>query len=341
METKLIIFERLRGRGVALGVGVLAVVVLVVAAGWYGVRVYRANMAHLTALEASVGDLVSKVDSLQSENDAAQGQIKQLTDGYMKLSNTPREVVQREVVQARSQSDQLSDAVSRIAPTVVSIVVTKAMPHLDVVYVNPFGDDPRFKDFNIRVPTYREHGTTQQKIGAGTGFLITSDGFVLTNYHVVADTGATYTALLSDGRQLPATVRYRDAAYDVAVIKIDGTTFPAAPLGNSSTLKLGQSVFAVGNALGEYNNTVSVGIISGLNRTVSAYDDFGRPETLSGIIQTDAAINPGNSGGPLVSIDGTVVGMNVAKVVGSDNIAFAIPINNIRDIVSSAVGTSL
>ena len=101
-------------------------------------------------------------------------------------------------------------------------------------------------------------------------------------------------------------------------------------MGDSGTLRLGQSLFAIGNALGEYNNSVSVGIVSGLNRELNAGG-----VTYKNIIQTDAAINPGNSGGPLVSLDGKVIGINVARIIGSDNIGFAIPINIAKDILKS------
>lgn len=174
-------------------------------------------------------------------------------------------------------------------------------------------------------------------MGAGTGFLITANGYILTNRHVVEDTTAKYTVLLSDGSQKSATVVYRDQKQDVAVIKIAGSGYQKVDLGDSAKLKLGQSVFAVGNALGEYSNSVSVGIVSGLDRTITASSQSGS-EKLTGVIQTDAAINPGNSGGPLVDLSGKVIGINVATVLGSENISFSIPINIIKTAVQSVVG---
>ncbi|MCR4311207.1 MAG: trypsin-like peptidase domain-containing protein, partial [Candidatus Taylorbacteria bacterium] len=120
--------------------------------------------------------------------------------------------------------------------------------------------------------------------------------------------------------------------------KIEGTGYKKVALGNSDDIKLGETVIAVGNALGEYSNSVSVGIISGLNRTLEAQDSTGKVETLTGVFQTDAAINPGNSGGPLVNMKGEAVGINVATVVGSSNISFSIPLNKIRGILKKELG---
>ena len=211
------------------------------------------------------------------------------------------------------------------------------MPQLQISYENPFGDDPFFKDFDIRVPVYRQNGTTKQKVGAGSGFLVSQNGYILTNKHVVTDDAASYTVLLSTGKQIAARVVYKDSDDDLAIIKIEGQNYPTVDLGDSSQLKLGQSVVAIGNALGEYNNSVSVGIISGLNRTITAGDSRGRAEQLTGVIQTDAAINPGNSGGPLIALSGKVIGINVATVMGSNSISFSIPINEIKDVIKDVV----
>jgi len=241
----------------------------------------------------------------------------------------------------KTQDELLTAAVSKASPTVVSVVISKDVPQLEVVYRNPFGDDPFFEDVNIRVPTYRQKGTKKEKVGAGTGFIITSDGYIATNKHVVADEKADYMVLLSDGSQKKAKVYYRDPSNDVAIIKIDGTKYTAIPLGNSDNIKLGQTVIAIGNALGEYNNSVSVGIISGVNRSIAASTGTGTREELKHVIQTDAAINPGNSGGPLIDLEGNVVGVNVATVLGSQNIGFSIPINTIRDSAGLALGRKL
>ena len=267
---------------------------------------------------------------------AAQGeQVQKLTGESSRAALSIKELQNRKDVREKSQDELLTDTVAKIAPSVVSIVVSKDVPRLAVEYVNPFGDDPFFKDFNFRVPVYRQRGTERQKVGAGTGFIISRDGYILTNRHVVADSSATYIALLSDGRQLAGRVIFRDPENDLALVKIDGV-FAAAPLGDSRALKLGQTVIAIGNALGEYNNSVSVGIISGLDRTLEAND--GRQVVrLAGVLQTDAAINPGNSGGPLITLTGEVIGVNVATVIGSSNISFSIPVNTAKGLVNSYI----
>ncbi len=282
------------------------------------------NEQRLDLLETEVIKLSKLVETIAGESSTSTAAVKD-------------ETIRREVIREKSQEELLTAAVAKISPAVVSIVVTKDVPKLEIVYVNPFGDDPFFKDFNIRVPQYQQKGTEIQKIGAATGFLISQFGYILTNKHVVEDTQAKYTVLLADGSQKEAQIIYRDSAQDIAVIKIAGGNYKVAELGNSDTLKLGQSVFAIGNALGEYSNTVSVGIISGLNRNIEAVSSSGAVEKLSGVIQTDAAINPGNSGGPLVNLSGEVVGVNVAMVSGSQNVGFSLSINAMKNVISSVI----
>ena len=275
-------------------------------------------------------------DALVERSKSAQQQIDGLLTTVATLQNKTLDAVKQEISQQRSQDEILTDAVAKITPDVVSIVITKDVPKLEIVYVNPFGDDPFFNDVNVRVPRYIQKGTEEKKVGAGTGFLISANGYIATNRHVVDDPEAKYTVLLSDGTQKPATITYVDDKIDFAIIKVEGSNYQHVTLGDSGSIKLGQAVFAVGNALGEYNNSVSTGIISGLNRDIQASDSTGT-ETLKGVIQTDAAINPGNSGGPLVTLDGDVIGINVATVIGSSNISFSIPVNMIKDIINSVV----
>lgn len=297
----------------------------------------------LSSLESSISsmqtnsqDSQNQFNNLVEKIKTMKQQINSLVESYAKLANKPPEIIRQEIVRQKSQDELLTDAVGKITPAVASIVISKDVPKLEIVYTNPFGDDPFFKDFGVRVPTYRQIGTEQKKVGAGTGFLISKNGYIITNKHVVEDNEAIYTVLLSDGTQKTAQVIYKDNTIDVAIIKIDGGAYKFASLGNSDSLRLGQSVFAVGNALGEYNNSVSTGIISGLNRDIQASGSSGS-ESLKGVIQTDAAINPGNSGGPLVTFSGEVIGINVATVVGSNNISFSIPINKIKNIILANV----
>lgn len=277
----------------------------------------------LRAVNRSMSDLRLSVATLNTE-------LAYVASTASSTATTASELSRREQVVARSQDQLLQDAVARVTPAVVSIVESREVPLLQVTYQNPFGNDPFFQGFSIEVPVYQQVGTTTQKVSAGTGFLVRGSGYIVTNRHVVPDANATYTVLLSNGKQLAGQVVWRSATEDLAVVKIRGSGYASVPLGDSSALALGESVFAVGNALGEYNNSVSVGIISGLNRSITASDSSGNAETLSNVIQTDAAINPGNSGGPLVNLSGSAIGVNVATVQGSQSIGFAIPIAEVR-----------
>lgn len=290
------------------------------------------------SLSQSDRSAVSKeqFDALVERSKESSQRIDGLLSNYADLQNTSLETLKQEIKKQKSQDELLTDAVAKITPDVVSIVVSKDVPKLEVVYVNPFGDDPFFNDVDVRVPRYIQKGTEEKRIGAGTGFLISENGYIATNRHVVSDKEAKYTVLLSDGTQKEAAIIYIDDKIDFAIIKVEGTKFTHVVLGDSDSLKLGQTVFAVGNALGEYNNSVSTGIISGLNRDIRASGSSGT-ESLKGVIQTDAAINPGNSGGPLVTLDGEVIGVNVATVIGSSNISFSIPVNSIKDIINSEI----
>lgn len=277
--------------------------------------------------------VISRLASLESQMAAIAAALQTSSAVSEESRQQLQEIANRGGVIARSQEDLLTSAVEKASPAVVSIVISRDVALLEVQYVNPFGDDPYFRDIGYRVPVFRQVGTRPQQVGAGTGFIIRSDGYILTNRHVVDDEKAEYTALLSNGEKKTAKVVYRDEHNDVAILKIDGSGYSAIQLGDSSALKLGQTVVAIGNALGEYNNSVSVGIISGLNRTIEAQDERGRVEVLENVMQTDAAINRGNSGGPLLDLSGNVVGVNVAVDRGGSNISFAIPIDTIRAII--------
>ena len=286
------------------------------------------------AFDAKIGILQKQVAGLQDRLEVFSGE-------KVSVAPTQAEVAAREAIREKSQDQKLTEAVAKTAPAVVSIVISKDVPQLEVTYQNPFGNDPFFQDFGFQVPVYRQKGTVRQKVGAGSGFLLTANGYILTNRHVVADTDASYTVLLSSGEQLEAKVVYRDPSQDVAMLKIEGKNFPTVELGDSAGTQLGQAVIAIGNALGEYNNSVSTGIVSGLNRKIEAATANGAVEAITGVIQTDAAINPGNSGGPLLTLDGKVIGINVATVAGSSNISFSIPINFVKKIIQSVTGQNL
>jgi len=231
-----------------------------------------------------------------------------------------------------SQESAIINAVKTSAPSVVSIIVTKDVPILEkYLEIGPFGS----------VPQYRQKGTEKKEVGGGTGFIVSKDGLVLTNKHVVLDEEAEYTVFTNDGTKFPAKVLARDPYQDLAVIMIEQEKkldengelivreFPVLNLGDSENLETGQTVIAIGNALAEFKNTVSAGVISGLGRTITA-SGGSFVETLEDIIQTDAAINKGNSGGPLLNLKGEVVGINTAIAVDAQSIGFAIPINKAK-----------
>lgn len=226
--------------------------------------------------------------------------------------------------------------VERSSAAVVNVVATRDVPTARRLGRSPFFfffQDPQAVDGN------GDAGDTErQQIGSGTGFIVDGSGLVVTNRHVVSDEEADYTVLFDGGREYGATVLARDAVRDIAVLRIEpaegDAPFPTIPLGDSDGLRVGQSVLAIGNSLGEFSNSVSRGIISGLGRSVTAGGVYGEgTETLTDIIQTDAAINPGNSGGPLLDIEGDVIGMNVAVAQGAENVGFAIPVDRIARIV--------
>lgn len=233
----------------------------------------------------------------------------------------------------RNYDDPVVSAIKRVQDAVVSIAVTKELPEeitkqLPIVSPGgmPFPTLPNMpKDL---LP--KEHDRVQ--IGGGSGFIVSPDGLVLTNKHVVRDPDATYSVVLSNEKVVPAKIVSRDPVNDIAVLQISvEEDLPTTPLGDSKTLELGETLIAIGNALGTFKNTVSVGVVSGLARFLSAQDGIGGGIAhLRGLIQTDAAINPGNSGGPLVNTLGEAIGINVATVMGAENIGFAIPINAAR-----------
>ena len=175
--------------------------------------------------------------------------------------------------------------------------------------------------------------TEKQKVGGGTGFFVGKDGMIVTNKHVVSDENAEYTVITTDKKEYRATVLARHPSLDIAIIKIEGIDFPTLKLGDSSALKVGQSVIAIGNSLGEFSNSVSLGIVSGLKRDITDGSGYGDSERLTNIIQTDAAINPGNSGGPLLDIKGNVIGINVAVAQGVENIGFAISVDDVKKTI--------
>ncbi len=167
----------------------------------------------------------------------------------------------------------------------------------------------------------------------GTGFAVASDK-IITNRHVVNSTNVSYMIVDNDGNEFEVVNILRDDFNDLALIEVKDGNFTPLTLGDSDMIKVGQTVVAIGNALGRFTNTVTKGVISGIGRGITAGSSFGSYQQLDNVIQTDAALNPGNSGGPLFNLSGEVIGVNVAVGQGSENIGFAIPVNAAKDLIS-------
>lgn len=223
------------------------------------------------------------------------------------------------------ESSAVVDVAKTVSPSVVSITTQTVQPGQSIFGLSSGGS------------------TTQE--GAGTGMIVTSNGLILTNNHVISG-GGTITVFTSTGKQYTGTVVATNTAQDYAFVRINVTGLTPVKLGDSGDVQVGQSVIAIGNALGQFNNTVTHGIISGEGRPVTASDngsasDSTQSENLQDLFQTDAAINPGNSGGPLVNLAGQVIGMNTAVAGNAQNIGFAIPINEIKSAITSVEGNGV
>lgn len=232
-----------------------------------------------------------------------------------------------------NNEDNIPNVISRVSDAVVSVIISKDIPKIEKYYRNfdnPFG-------INFSIPQYKQNGIQSVEIGGGTAFFVSSDGMLITNNHVISEENAEYTVLYKD-EKLKATVLEKDIDNDLALLKVDGDNFPVLTLGDSDAIKLGQKVIAIGNALSEFNNTVSVGVVSGLSRSIVAGDlGLNSSEKLSRLIQTDAAINPGNSGGPLLDTSGNVIGINVAIVQNAQNIGFSVPVKVAKNLLDSYI----
>ena len=262
------------------------------------------------------------------------------------------------------ESDSI-EAIKNVAPATLSIVATKDLQVFKQQPLDPFMNDPFFRGFGLQLPQQQQQQDQtpqykRQKVAGGTGFIIGNEGLALTNKHVVADTGADYTAVTKDGKEFDVEIISKDPVNDLAVIQLhepkEGskdrktgekkdfgakpTDLPVVKLGDSGSIQVGQKVLAIGNARGEYENSVTAGIISAVGRQIQASDQQGgASETLSGLIQTDAAINFGNSGGPLINLAGEVIGVNTAIDSSATGVGFAIPINQVKPAITSVEKT--
>jgi len=253
--------------------------------------------------------------------------IESLEEGFPSLViERQPEVIHEETIHYVPQTtheERIIQAANQALPGVVSIIVTREVE----VEIDPF-----FPEWSwFYQPSWP---SVQQEVSQGTGFFISSDGLILTNKHVALEEATDYQVVTIDNQSYSAEVLARDPVHDLALMKVVGEDFPVLDLGDSDQLVPGQTVLAIGNALGQFEGTVSTGVISGLSRVVSAYG-FGYSDILTDLIQTDAAINRGNSGGPLLDLNGQVVGVNVAMAEEAQNVGFAIPINQARRAIKS------
>lgn len=247
--------------------------------------------------------------SLLSASLASTGTAALLTGPFAPA--TPAPAGNASTVSATTAGDDISDVVASARQSVVTITSNGV-------------SSSRFSPFEI--PT----------TGVGSGVILTGDGYVLTNRHVVAGS-RSLTVALADGRELAATVVRISDQTDLALVKVDATGLHAARIGDSNALKVGQTAIAIGSPLGTYTETVTRGIVSGLDRDITVSDAATRSqERLTGLIQTDAAINPGNSGGPLLDASGAVIGINTAVATSAEGLGFAIPISAAADLISLA-----
>ena len=243
--------------------------------------------------------------------------VKRDTQSF-KMGNVDQRILNEESV--------VISVAENVSPSVVTVSIKT--PERSVLQYDLFGGLRR-----------RVEGGQEQDIG--TGFVISEDGLIVTNKHVVSDAQSSYKVITKDDKEYDVKQISRDPLNDLAILKVDpslgsNTALKPIDLGDSDNLKVGQFVVAIGTALGEFRHTVTTGVISGLGRGITAGDPFeGSVERLDGVIQTDAAINPGNSGGPLLDLSGKVVGVNVAVAQGSQNIGFALPINSVKSAIES------
>ena len=240
-----------------------------------------------------------------------------------KLGQKEVAVVTKEVVM--DQESVVTRVVEKATPSVVTVSISKTSTVVD----------PR--DFLNQYFGFSSGVGTTQKIeqDIGTGFIISNDGLIVTNKHVVADVTAKYRVVVGKDEVIEVKNIYRDPLNDLAILKIEKSGLMAVTMGDSNKLKVGQSVIAIGTALGEFRSTVTTGVISGLGRGIVAGSPIEGTEKLDNVIQTDAAINPGNSGGPLFNSSGEVVGVNVAVSQSGQNIGFALPINLVKESIDN------
>ncbi len=232
-----------------------------------------------------------------------------------------------QTVKVVKEDSVVVDVVRKVGPSVVTVGVEQ-VPQQGMMG-SPFG-------FFFQQPTQPDNQQKEDYIGSG--FIVKSDGLIVTNKHVVSDASLKYIIVDSKGNKYKVDKIYRDPSNDVAILRTSAPAggFAAIELGDSKNLEVGQMAIAIGTALGEFRNTVTTGVVSGLGRGITAGNALeGFAERLDNVIQTDAAINPGNSGGPLLNSSGQVIGINTAVASSGQNVGFAIPINTVKESINN------
>lgn len=245
--------------------------------------------------------------------------LQQLSGVSIPLSNDTQ------TVRVVTEESITIDIVDRVGPAVVTVVATSTGP----------------RNFRLGPFFFEDDQADTQPQDIGSGFIVSSDGLVVTNRHVVSQSNTRYQVITANETTYDVERIYRDPVNDIAILKINPSQHAAnqltvAQLGDSSRLRVGQFVVAIGTALGEFRNTVTTGVVSGLGRGILAGDAFQQyTQRLEDVIQTSAPINPGNSGGPLVNSNGEVIGINTAVASEGQNIGFALPINTVKESINT------
>jgi serine protease Do len=246
----------------------------------------------------------------------------------VKLNNTvPSRYFPSTSLTSTSENTTSTQIVAKALPSVVTIKISEARQSRD--YSDEFDS---FLPFRSPRDILKSHPTENN---IGSGFIVDNNGIIITNKHVVSEEGE-YSIITTDNKEYKVTNIYRHPSTDLAILEVAGKGFTSITLGDSSAIKLGEPVYAIGTTMGDLTNSVTSGIVSGLGRGITAGDPHeGEVDQLKDAIQTDAAINPGNSGGPLINSYAEVIGINTAGSSDGQNIGFAIPINVIKDFVAS------
>lgn len=260
-------------------------------------------------------------------------------DGLQKYSPVIKNLVQNPSQNIQLPSDKVKivteesvviDVVKKVGPSVVTVA-----QEIKPLTINPFFNFGPFSIFDESLDNQTQEPAQPQNIGSG--FIVSKDGLIVTNKHVVSEINGKYQIITNNDKKYDVKKIYRDPLNDIAILKIEPSQnsreeLKPVSMGDSSKLQVGQLAIAIGTALGEFKNTVTTGVISGLGRGITAGNEFqGYAERIDNVIQTNAAINPGNSGGPLLNSSAEVIGVNTAIAQNGQNIGFALPINVIKD----------